>query len=201
MTNVINLNKSDDFVKEFKIFNDGRAEVVENVRVRIDKKSTKDNDKSPDYKLVATDDKGDINEGFYYQEPDKDGNTKGFDSYQAQKLIQLARGVLGKDVSFPVFNTPRETLDGVMKMVAPALVNKLFRVVACYGTTKRKTAFLGFKPFGSFIQPMTEMNSLTLSTSDSTVKGVVEKPTPATELVEGMNMGGETKTLDWMNES
>jgi len=200
MSKAINLNKSDDFVKEFKIFNDGNAGVVENVRVRIDKKSTKDHDKSPDYKLVATDDKGEINEGFYYQEPDAEGNTKGFDNYQAQKLIQLAKGVLGKDINFPVFNSPRETLDGVMKMVAPALMNKLFRVAACYGTTRRKTAFLGFKPFGSFIQPMTEMSSLILNAGDSTVRGVVEKPTSESELVSDMNLGNQPEGgLDWLN--
>ena len=199
MSKVINLNNGDDFVKEFKIFNDGNAGVVDNVRVRIDKKSAKDKDNSPDYKLVATDNKGEINEGFYYQVPDAEGKTKGFDSYQAQKLIYLARGVLGKDTQFEVFNTPKETLDGVMRMVAPALANKLFRVAACYGTTKRKSAFLGFKPFRGFIQLMTEMNSLALEAGDSTVRGVVEKPTSETELVEGMNLGANPDNLDWMN--
>jgi hypothetical protein len=198
----INLNNSDDFVKEFKVFNDGNADVVDNVRVRIEKKSTTDNDKKPAYKLIAADDKGEVNEGFYYQEPDANGETKGFDNYQAQKLIRLAKGVLGNDVEFPVFNSPKETLDGVMKMVAPAL-NKPFRVAVCYGTVRRKSAYLGFKSFGSFIQPMTEPNSLSLDASDSTIRGTtLEKSTPTNELIDNMNMGSTvgTKNLDWLNQ-
>jgi hypothetical protein len=195
----INLNKSDDFVKEFKVFNDGKAGVVENVRVRIEKKSLKDKDRSPDYKLIATDDKGEINEGFYYQVPDAEGNLKGFNSYQAQKLIQLAKGVLGADISFPVFDTPTETLDGVVKMVAPVIAKGVYRVAACYGTTKRRTSFLGFKSFGSFIQPMSEPNTLALGAGDSTVRApIVEKPTSTTELVEGMTL--DNKNLDWLNQ-
>ncbi len=191
----VNLNNSEDFVKEFKVFNDGNAGVVENVRVRIEKKSsTEPDDKKPMYKLIAADDKGEVNEGFYYQQPDSDGFTK----YQAQRLIRLGQGVFGPDVKFPVFNTPTEALDGVMKMVASELSKKPWRVAVCYGSTRRKSAYLGFKSFGSFIQPMSEPNTLSLSTSDNKVR---VEATAASTLVNEVTASGNPANLDWMNQA
>lgn len=191
----INLNKSEDFIKDIKIFNDGKAGVTENVQVRVEAKKATDGAKNPDYKLIASDGKGEINEGFYYQEDDSDGFTK----YQAQRLIMLARGVFGEGVQFPVFGSARETLDGIMANVAKEVVGKTYRVVATYGTTKRKSAYLGFRSFGSFIQPMTVPNTLALGPSDSVVRGTPAPATPASTLVEGMS-GVEGKNLDWLKE-
>lgn len=193
----INLNNSEEFVREIKIFNNGRAGIVENVRVRIEKKNNaKADDKSPHYKLIAKDELGEINEGFYYQVPDEKGELNGFTKYQAQRLIMLARGVLGENVQFPLFNTPTETLDGVMKMVAPELSKGFFRVAACYGTTKKKAQYLGFKSFGHFIQPMSVPNGLTLSTSDSLIRGEAKPATPENELIATVT--GNPPNLDWL---
>jgi hypothetical protein len=193
----INLNNGEEYIKEFKVLNDGVAGVVENVRVRIEKRASVDpEDKHPNYKLIAADDKGEVNEGFYYQVPDKEGKIDGFDKYQAQKLIHLAKGVFGDDVKFPVFGNPTEALDGVMKMVASELSKKPWRIVVTYGTTKKPSAYLGFKNFGSFIEPMDQPSKLKLSTSDNTVKITVEKATPTETLIG--NMSGES--LDWMNQ-
>jgi hypothetical protein len=182
----VDLNKSDEFVKEFKIFNDGTAGIVENVRISIEKRNPGSDDKKPAYKVIATDATGaSINEGFYYQEPDSPAFTK----YQAQRLIMLARGVLGEKVVFPIWNTPAEVLDGVMKMVAPAF-NKPFRVVACYGTTKNPSQYLGFRNFGSFIQPMNEENKLSFTSSDNMVK-FVPQPTAAETLIPKVNKPSE----------
>jgi hypothetical protein len=193
----VNFNNSEDFVKEFKIFNDGNAGIVDNVKMRVEKKAASDNDdKKPVYKLIATDDKSEINEGFYYCEPD----SNAFDKYQAQRLILLAKGVLGKDIVFPVFSTPVEALDGVMKMIAPELNKRPYRVAVCYGTTKRKGSYLGFKSFGSFIQPMSEPNTLSFDKSDNMVRKPVEEATDATKLVVGMTTSGNPDNLDWMNK-
>lgn len=187
---MIDLNNSEEFVKEFKIFNDGNAGVVENVKITIEPKSNNPiDDKRPNYRVVATDSKGgSINEGFYYQEAD----SKAFNNYQAQRLIMLARGILGKDIQFPIWNTPKETLDGVMSMIAPAL-NKLYRVAVCYGTTKNPDQYLNFKAFGSFIQPMSEPNALTFTSSDCMVK-MTPKPTVITN-----NNPANVDDLPWMN--
>lgn len=192
----VNFNNSEEFVKEFKVFNDGKAGVVENVRVRVEKKATADaSDKKPNYKLIAADDSGEVNEGFYYQEPDSPGFTK----YQAQRLIQLARGVFGDDVKFPVFATPTEALDGIMKMVAPELAKKPWRVAVCYGSNKRKASYLGFKPFGSFIQPMGNDNTLSLGPTDSLERAPLKEATAASELISGMSTGESgAEDLPWM---
>lgn len=190
----INLNNSEEFVKELKIFNDGNAGIVEPVRVRIEVKTSLDSDdKKPNYKLIAQDINGaEINEGFYYHEPDAPGFTK----YQAQRLILLARGVLGANVVFPVWNTPKEALDGVMHMVNGGL-NRPFRVAVCYGTTKNPSQYLGFKSFGSFIQPITDPNTLSLTSSDCKVKTI---PPKATEIVKPPKLtpAGNPNNLDWM---
>jgi hypothetical protein len=115
-------------------------------------------------------------------------------------LIQLARGVFGKDVKFPIWTTPVEALDGVMKMVAPELAKKPYRVAVCYGTTKKPSQYIGFKSFGSFIQPMGEENTLTLTTADATERAAAKPATPASELISGMNKEGNPPTLDWMNQ-
>jgi len=185
---MINLNDG-NYVKgsSTPIFNDGKAGIVENVTVRIEKKSDMDS-KMPDYKLIASDGKGEINEGFYYQEP----GSAAFDNYQAQKLIWLARGVLGDNITFPVYETPAEALDGIMKMVAPHLKNKRFRVAVTFGTTKKSSAFLMFKAFGPFIQPMNVPNTLRFSSTDR-----LERPqqtlTSDADVKKQMNMGD----VDW----
>jgi len=194
----VDLNKSEDFVKELKIFNDGIAGIVDNVKLTIERKTPGTDDKKPDYKLIAVDSKGaSINEGFYYQEE----GSKGFTGYQAQRLIMLARGVFGDDVKFPVWNTTREVLDGVMKMVAPSL-NKPFRVAVCYGTSKNPARYLGFKSFGSFIQPMTVANSLSLTSSDNVVKAPNPTPTASDVLLNNNNTEESvenTDDLSWLN--
>ena len=194
----INLNNSSEFIKNISVFNDGVAGVVENVAVRIEKKAMSDtDDKKPVYKLIASDGKGEVNEGFYYQQPD----SKAFNNYQAQRLINLAKGVYGEDVKFPkAFATPTEALDEVMKMVAPGLAGKPFRVVVTYGTTKRKESYLGFKNFGSFIQPMSVPNTLNLDNTDNTVRAPLKEATPTSILIADRTKSGNPVSLDWLNQ-
>jgi len=195
MTTGIDFNESSEYVKEFKIFNNGVAGIVENVRVRVEKKSPEDSEKKPAYRLIIQDDKGEINEGFYYY---KSADENGFKNYQAQKLILLAKGALGEDVKFPAFSTPVEALDQIMIMVAKGSKNKLYRAVATYGTTKRPDAFLGLKSFGSFIQDMSLPCTLALDNSDNTIKA--EKKAPATE-EEVKSFISNIEALDLPNSS
>jgi hypothetical protein len=196
----INLNNSEEFIKETKIFNDGKVGVVENVRVRIEKKNPGEG-KKPDYIVYATDSIGEVHEGYFYQQPD----SKGFTQYQAQRLIRLAEGVLGKDakdIPFPVYNTPAECLDGIMTMVAPILNKNIYRVAVAFGTTRKPSQYLGFKTFGSFIQPMSVPNSLALSSSDCTTRVSAPAATAASKLISSM---GDQQTpredLNWMNSN
>jgi hypothetical protein len=194
----INLNNSGEFIKEIKIFNNGEAGVVENVRMKIEKKNPGE-EKKPDYRLIASDGISEVNEGYFYQKPDSDG----FKKYQAQRLIQLARGILGQDVQFPVFNTPTEALDGIMKMIAPVLDRNMYRVAVTYGTKKKPSQYLGFKTFGSFIEPMNVPSSLTLSNSDCIVRAPAPAATAASTLISGMQENKDATPndkLDWMSK-
>lgn len=147
---MIDLNKAEDYgANDVRIFNSGDTGIVKQVAMRIELKGSADAENAPDYKLYAKDDIGEVNEGYYYQD---DENASGWKNYQAQRLIRLAKGVFGEDYVFPSFDSPREALDGIMKLVAPALKNTPFDVVVTYGTTKKPSQYLGFKPFGRFIE-------------------------------------------------
>lgn len=185
----IDFNKGEDYISEIKIFNEGVAGVVGPVQLKITRKGPDDNPKSPDYKLFAVNESGEINEGFYYYESSED---KGFKNFQAQKLIMLARGVLGDDVKFPAFTTPREALDQIMQMVAKAVKGKSYRIVCTYGTTKRPEMYLGFKNFGRFVQPWDEDNLLTLEVSDNTVRATKKNEPTSEDLIKSsMNTNSE----------
>lgn len=185
----INFNKKEDFIKEIAIFNDGEAGIVGNVRAKITRKGEDDKEKAPDYKLIASDGKGEVNEGFYYFKALEDA---GFKNYQAGKLINLAQGVLGDGVEFPTFSTPKEALDGVMKMVAPAFKDKPWRVAVTYGTNRRPERYLQFKAFGSFIEPMNvEESKLKIESTDNMVRKE-EVPTSENEIKD--HIGRQTNT-------
>jgi hypothetical protein len=190
----INLNNSGEFIKDTKIFNNGEVGVVENVRLRIERKNPGE-EKKPDYRLIASDGISEINEGYFYQKPDSPGFTK----YQAQRLIQLARGVFGQEVKFPEFNTPTEALDGIMGMVGPSLHSSLYRVAVAYGTTKKPSQYLGFKTFGSFLEPMNVPSSLALSSSDCLTRAPAPAATAASTLISGIkDTAIPEEKLDWM---
>lgn len=172
----IDFNNESEYISQLSVFNDGNPGIVENVEVRVEVKpaDAKPDDKKPNYKFIAKDKYGEINEGFYYFESSED---RGFKNYQAQRLIMLAKGVVGDDVKFPVFNTPREALDRIMQMVAKECKGKFYRVLVTYGTTQRPDSYLRFKSFGRFIEPMTEPCTLKLEASDNLTK----KPFVATD--------------------
>jgi len=160
---MIDLNKPEDFgANDVRIFNDGSTGIVNNVALRIELKGPEDKDNSPDYKLYAKDSKGEVNEGYYYQD---DENASGWKKYQGQRLIRLAKGVLGNDYVFPAFESPKAALDGVMKLIAPVLQKTPFNVVVTYGTTKKPSQYLGFKPFGRFLENV-ELYPKTMLTTD-----------------------------------
>jgi len=149
------------------IFNGGKAGIVKNVKIRVVAKSAADPGNFPDYKLIASDGKGEVNEGFYYQD---DPSSASFKNYQGPKLLNLYRGVILKGAEThkeTLFDSPRVALDQIMKEVAQKSKGVFYEVAVTYGTTQRPKAFLQFKSFGSFIVPMDSNKELTLSASDN----------------------------------
>ncbi len=173
----IDLNKAEEFgATDVQIFNDGITGIVEGVNIRIELKGPQDVENAPDYKLYAKDKIGEVNEGFYYQDSEE---NPGWKSYQAQRLIRLARGVLGDDFVFPEYDTPKDALDGVMKLIVPAIKGISFRVAVTYGTIKRPSQYLGFKSFGRFIENMELMPESKLILDDRFDQ--FERPIPKSE--------------------
>ena len=148
---MINLNEEKYGQEEIAVFNAGETGPVDNVTIRIEKKSPDAADNKPDYKLIGSDGIGEVNEGFYYQENE---NDPGWKNFQADKLKLLVRGIMGEDFQIPPFNTPREGLDIAMNIAQKGAQNKLFRVFVTYGTTQRTSKYLRLKSFGSFIEQM-----------------------------------------------
>lgn len=153
--------------KNVAIFNDGNAGIVKNVKIKVVAKSAADPEKYPDYKLIASDGKGEVNEGFYYQD---DPSSNSFKKYQGPKLLNLYKGVVLKgadDHREILFDSPRAALDQIMKEVAQKSKGVFYKVAVTYGTTQRPKAYLQFKSFGSFIVPMDSGKELSLSSSDN----------------------------------
>jgi len=188
MNDNVNFNDSSEYIKEFTVFNNGEAGVVDNIEARITKRGADEKAEAPAYRLIFSDDLGEVNEGFFYFEKPDD---PGFKSFQAGKLINLARGVLGEDIKFPEYAGPKEALDGVMKLVAPALSGRKFRGVVTYGTTRNPQRYLRIKSFGRFIEPMSNGESqLKLEASDNLVRKE-EEPTGDSLIKQQMDVGKE----------
>jgi len=167
----VNLNDTKKYnTNEISIFNDGEAGIVKGVAITVEKKGANDKEKAPDYKLYAIDNKGKVNEGFYYQED----NSKAFDKFQSQKLIWLGKGIMGDDFIFPEFESAKDALDQVMKLVASNISNKLFDVAVTYGSKKQPRRFLMFKEYGRFLQKTGLKDQLELSKFDSLERAKIE---------------------------
>ena len=159
---MLDLNNAEDFgVKEVKIFNNGDGGIAKNVSLRVDKKPEGDTSNQPDYKLYAVDANGEVNEGFYYSD-----DAEKFKRYQSQKLINLARGVMGNDYKFENFASPMEALDKIMLLVKQNSVDKKYNVVVCYGTVRRPDRFLKFKSFNKFAQDVEFKQELKVEKND-----------------------------------
>lgn len=191
----INLNEKKDYgVRDVSIFNNGKSGIVDGVDIRIEKKKPGEPVINPDYRLIAKDGLGEVNEGFWYQ---KDIDT--FKKFQAQRLIRLGKGVFGENFEFPLFDTPTQALDGVLKAVANATKNKGCRVAVCYGTTKRPQRYLRFKSFGRFLELMNEFPTTQMSfdKGDNLTRPEVT-PTEESTLLTGTSQIDSSDDSDWM---
>jgi len=154
----INLNdNSYDGGKSVSIFNGGNTGLVENVSMKISKKTSDDKENAPDYKLVFTDSSGAIaNTALWYVT--KESSYKSLEQLvtaQGKILKHVAKTVLGESFKFPQFNTASEMLDGTMKLIReglPAAGN--FRVFANYGATISPKAYVQPRSWTPFMESM-----------------------------------------------
>lgn len=152
-----NLNDNAEFGAPASVFNNGEAGLVENVELSIEKKSSSDNPNSPDYKLIATDANGSVNEGYYYNPYGHESMSKE-DLEKKQKmginrLMEAARAVVPEGFVFPDVNSAKEAMDAIAVVIKDNAPGKKVRVFTNYGTVGYPKEFLQFR-FFNYVQPM-----------------------------------------------
>lgn len=142
---MINLNSDNFKEKEFAPrFNAGKAGRVSNVTIAVTKKTAADADNLPDYKLIVTDEnKGEVNEGFYYAADGDDSKGK----LLANRVLHIARAVLGADYEFPEYATYKDVVDGLFKLIKKNADGKTFSVFVTYGNIGYPSQFLKLRYF------------------------------------------------------
>jgi len=150
---MINLNdNSFDGGSSVQIFNDGVAGLVRNVRLdRIEAKAAGDQASAPDYKLFFKDSNGaEINMAFWYLDQNRDTFAKDLEK-QGKALKHLIHCYLGEEYQFPAFNSPKELLDGCMKIIQPKIA-AMVRVYCTYGTTLYPKKYIQVRSYVPFIE-------------------------------------------------
>ena len=117
---MINLNDdSFDGGSNVKIFNNGTAGVVENVKLSVKKKTAEDKENAPDYKIIYTDNTGaEVNTAYWYITDATEYSTVEEQIKKQGKVLKhLIHAVYGSDYEFPSYPNPTAMLDGVMKLL------------------------------------------------------------------------------------
>jgi len=156
---MINLNDSSyDAGTSAVIFNGGKAGIVNNVTISIEKKKADDKEQAPDYKLVFTDaNGGSCNTSFWYVTADTQyANMKEQTLKQGKILKHIIHAIYGSEFQIPVVKTPKELLDTCMKLIRDGLASGLkFRVFANYGTAQYTKKYIQPRSWVPFMEPMT----------------------------------------------
>lgn len=146
---MINLN--DTQFEGTRVFNDGKAGLVTDVTIEVEKKQPSDLETSPDYRLIVEDQHGGrINRGFWYFKPLADADAKKNGERQTQeisRLVHLARAVMGADYELPAVNSVKEAYDVVFTMVRDNAGSKKFNVFTTYGSVNKPSKYLELRYF------------------------------------------------------
>lgn len=138
----MNLNDLRGEEREIKVFNDGKAGVVENVSIRIERKKPEDKEGSPDYKVFYVDAAGgEVNEGFW---KNLSNSSEGQKKRVANRLLKLYDAVFGKDASkkLPDVKSLEEATDYVMMEVNKNAGNTKVRLAVNYGNAQYPQKYL-----------------------------------------------------------
>lgn len=134
----IKLNDSQYELSNVKVFNNGKAGIVYECKVRLESRKPSDPDNMPKFKLILTDaNGGDINKGYF-------GNfDKASDAaltFFVKEMKHLA-GIFG--VTLPEeFNSYDELLAVTMKMCYEKQAETVVNVFVDYGTKDRPSKYL-----------------------------------------------------------
>jgi hypothetical protein len=155
---MINLNDNAFDAKQgTAIFNNGVAGVVENITVAVNKRKPEDKENSPEYKLSFADSKGaTCNTSFWYVDKATQYQTvEDQIKKQGTVLKHVIHAIYGGDYQLPTFNSPKEMLDGCMKIVRDGLASGTkFRIFANYGSTQSIKSYIQPRSWVPFIESM-----------------------------------------------
>jgi hypothetical protein len=150
----INLNAGFD-TKEFKIFNNGKAGLVNIESFKVEKVKSEDPTKSNYYQIVFTDSKGStLNKSFFYLNPEHP-NFENQLAFQGMSLKHIIHTLYGKDFVLPEFDNTNQMLDSCMALVHEAEGKVKVRIGITYGTTGVKgksSIYLNLRGFAPFIE-------------------------------------------------
>lgn len=149
---MINLNdESFNGSSGVQIFNNGEAGLARNV-VGSKIETKQDTGNGPDYKLFFKDSSGaEINMAFWYLDSNKDTFAKDLEK-QGKSLKHLVHCYMGSDYQFPPFGSPKEMLDGVIKLISTKFTSTFVRLYCTYGTTLAPKKYLQVRSYVPFIE-------------------------------------------------
>jgi hypothetical protein len=158
--------KYDAKTSDVKIFNDGKAGVVEDVTITLKRKTPEDKEKAPNYKLTFTDASGAFCEmPFWYVEAATEYKTIEKQAEDQGKVMKHVLNAIYGEASRPKINaeTAKEFLDMGMKAINEGLrARGRFRVFANYGVAPdpsknrqgKVSKYIGIRTWVPFMEPM-----------------------------------------------
>lgn len=136
---MLNLNDSQYEVKSTKFFNNGVAGIVNNCKIRVERKKATDPENAPKYKVILTDENGgEVNRAYFGIKPDSSDGLKTFFVKEMKHLANIFGATLPEQI---------ESYDALLSFVMKAgyeTEGKLsVNAVVDYGTTKYPSKWLG----------------------------------------------------------
>lgn len=168
------------------VFNNGNTGKVENVRMSVLKKSSTDPDNSPDYKLIMTDvTGGQVNQGFYYHKNNELYDAKknsDLETWLVSRVHSAAKAVVPTDFEYPMYETSKEALDSLFKIIKDNCDDKLVNVYVTYGTTNKPSQYLGLRYFNFVESADTPANMTRLKSSNTDQMEKITADAPKTDV-------------------
>lgn len=164
------------------IFNNGIAGKVNNVKIKVTKKTAVDPENAPDYKVVFSDPIGDVNVGFYYPVANPlfdEKRNKDLEGWTIGRILSIAKALLPKEFVFENKETSKEVVDYLFNLIRTNSEGKTANVFVTYGTTAKASKYLGVRYF-DFIESSDTVNSR-LAKKPADVMERIEADAPAAD--------------------
>ena len=178
------------------VFNNGNTGKVENVKMSVTKKTAADPDNSPDFKLIFTDTTGgQINTGFYYHKDNEMADEKrnrDMETWLVSRVHSAAKAVVPADFEYPMYETSKEALNSLFKIINDNAASTLVNVYVTYGTTAKPSQYLSTRYFNFVENASTPANMTRLKPSANDMMKKLVADAPSTD-----NTAGTSTTANW----